>query len=86
MKDLQQPSEPNKEIKKKCSFSRFYSKDQENMNALSINQLLTIPSESINSYAMVCLCSTVIVPIANKLNSGQQLVTFADPQFCLLGK
>lgn len=81
MEGLQQCSKPNEEIKKKCSFSGFYSKDKENMNVLSMNELLPILPVSIYSYAMVCHCSKVIVAVTNKLNLGQQLVISADQQF-----
>ena len=71
MEWLQQLSKPDDEIKKRCSFSSLYSKDEENMNVVSINQLLPILPETINSCAMVCHCSKVIVHITNKLNPGQ---------------
>ena len=61
MEWLQQLSKPDDEIKKRCLFSSFYSKAKENMNVVSINQLLATLPESINSFAMVCHCSKVIV-------------------------
>ena len=78
MEWLQQLSKPDDEIKKGCSLSSFYSKDKENRNVVAITQLLPILPESINSCAMVCHCSKVIVVITSKLNPGQQPVITAD--------
>ena len=78
MKWLQQLSKPDDEIKKRCPFPSFSSKDKENMNEVSINHLLPILPESINSCAMICRCSNVIVAITNKLNPGQQPVISED--------
>lgn len=81
MEGFQQCSKPDEEIKKKCSFSDFYYKDKENMNVLSINELLRVPPVSVNSYAIARHCSKVIVAVTNKLNPGQQLVISTDQQF-----
>ena len=78
MESLQQLSKPDDELKKRCPFSTFYSKNKENMNVVSITQLLPILPKSINSCAIVCHCSKVIVAITNKLNPGQQPVITPD--------
>ena len=54
MEWLQQFSKSVGKIKKRCSFSSFYSKDKENRNVASIDQLVSILPESINSCVMVC--------------------------------
>ena len=64
----------------------FYYKDKENMDVVSINQLLPILPESINSFAMVRRCSQAIFAIVNILNPGQEPAITADQPVYVLGK
>ena len=56
------------------------------MNVVSINWLLPVLPDSINSFAMVHHCSKVLVVITNKLNPGQQPVITVDQPVYALGK
>ena len=59
-------------------FSRFYSRHSSSKSFVSINQLLPILPESINTSATVRHCATIIVKLTEKLNPGQVPIITAD--------
>ena len=73
-------------IEERASFSGFYSRHSSSKSFVSINQLLPIPPESINTPATVRHCAKIIVKLTKKLNPGQVPIITADQPVYALGK
>ena len=73
-------------IEERASFSGFYSRHSSSKSFVSINQLLPILPESVNTPATVRNCAKIIVKLTEKLNPGQVPIINAGQLVYALGK
>ena len=73
-------------IEERASFPGFYSRHSSTKGFISINQLLPILPESINTPTTVRHFSNIIVKLTEKLNLDQVPIITADQPVCALGR